>query len=264
MTIPRIHLFEWEDQPWFPARIRDLATDYLHFVESKFAIHRPLLPLLADALRTTGIQRVVDLCAGGGGPIASLQRELAERGVPTTFLLTDRFPNLPAFELAAANSNGTMTFRSDSIDARAVPPDVKGFRTLFNAFHHFHPDDARAVLRDAVRAAQPIGIFEISDRRWRSLLPLALLTPLLVALWTPFIRPFRWSRLFWTYIIPLVPLTCWWDGIVSQLRAYTVLELERLAAEVVAENYTWQAGHVPLGTAPGRWTFLMGWPKRGE
>ena len=29
------------------------------------------------------------------------------------------------------------------------------------------------------------------------------------------------GRMLWTYPVPLVPLTCWWDGIVSQLRAYT-------------------------------------------
>ena len=43
----------------------------------------------------------------------------------------------------------------------------------------------------------------------------------IVLLVTPLIRPFTLSRILWTYLLPLVPLTCWWDGIVSQLRAYT-------------------------------------------
>ena len=158
--IPRLHLFEWEDQPWFPTLIRDLATDYLHFVEAKFALHRPVVALLAEALRTTGLNRVVDLCAGGGGPIPALQRELTEHGDPTHFVLTDRYPNLAAFEQVAAKSNGHITYISDPVDARAVPQNITGFRTLFNAFHHFHPDDAVKVLRDAGSAGQPIGILE--------------------------------------------------------------------------------------------------------
>src|SRR5262249_61475514 len=109
-----------------------------------------------------------------------------------------------------------------------VPAGLTGFRTLFNAFPPFCPADARAVLRDAARAGQPIGVFEVSDRTLSTLVPLFLLTPLLVALTTPFIRPFSWGRLFWTYVVPLVPLTCWWDGVVSQLRAYTPAETERL------------------------------------
>ena len=55
-----------------------------------------------------------------------------------------------------------------------------------------------------------------------------LLTPFAVWLMTPFMRPFRWSRLLLTYPLPLVPLTCLWDGIVSQLRAYTADELVEL------------------------------------
>jgi hypothetical protein len=79
-----------------------------------------------------------------------------------------------------------------------------------------------------VRAREPIGIFEIPDRRWVTLVSLCLLTPLLVIVTTPFIRPFCWRRLLWTYVVPLVPLTCLWDGIVSQLRAYSVSELKSL------------------------------------
>jgi hypothetical protein len=49
-TLPRLHLFELEDQLWFPATIRDLALDYIHFVENKFALHRPAVRLLAEAV----------------------------------------------------------------------------------------------------------------------------------------------------------------------------------------------------------------------
>ena len=176
-------------------------------------------------------------------------------------ILTDRFPNLTAFERVVSKSNGTITYVADSVDARAVPPNIVGFRTLFNAFHHFRPDDAVQVLRDAAHAGQPIGIFEAPDRRWRALIPIILFVPIMVAFLTPFIRPFRWSRLFWTYVIPLVPLTVWWDGIVSQLRAYSVSELEAMAKQVGEEGFVWHAGTVPIGTVPGRLTYLIGYPK---
>lgn len=262
--IPRLHLFEWEDQPWFPSVIRDLATDYLHFVETKFALHRPVVGLLAEALRATGLRHVVDLCSGGGGPIPSLKKELGEQGLTVSFLLTDKYPNLGAFEATAASSNGEIAFRTEPVDARAVPRDAVGFRTLFNALHHFHPTDALAVLRDAATTGQPIGVFESPDRRVRTILPMLFLVPLVVAVTTPFIRPFRWSRLFWTYVVPLVPFAVWWDGIVSQLRAYTVPELKRLAADVGVPGYVWKAGHVPIGTVPGRLTYLVGFLKRSN
>ena len=62
------------------------------------------------------------------------------------------------------------------------------------------------MLHAAAAARQPIAIFEVSERSWRTL-PV-LLTPLFVWLATPFMRPFLWRRLLWTYPLPLVPLTC--------------------------------------------------------
>ena len=41
-----------------------------------------------------------------------------------------------------------------------------------------------------------------------------LFTPVYVWAATPFIRPFRLSRIFGTYVVPIVPITCWWDGLV--------------------------------------------------
>lgn len=260
MLVPRLHLIEFEDQPWFPTVIRDFATDYIHFIETAFRLHRPVVALLGEALRTTRSQRVIDLCSGGGGPIPALQQALAATGLDLRFTLTDRFPNLPAFHHAAIASQGRITFREQPIDARAVPTHLKGFRTIFNSFHHFRPTDAKAILCDAVAAGQPIGIFEIPERTVRVILPLVF-TPLFVMVATPFIRPVRWRRLFWTYVVPFVPLTCWWDGIVSQFRAYTVAELGRMTEDPVLDSYTWRTGQVPIPSTPGRVTYLLGYPR---
>src|SRR5690348_2492047 len=259
MSIPRLQLFELEDQSWFPATIRDLATDYIHFIEITFHLHRPVVPLLADALRTTRAEQIVDLCSGGGGPIPALQRALAAEGLDLRFTLSDRFPNLPAMRWLETTSHGRITFVEHSVDARAVPQDLKGFRTIFNSFHHFRLDDAKAILRDAVQAGKPIGIFEIPERSVLVLVA-TIFTPLFVALATPFIRPFCWRRLFWTYVVPLVPLTCLWDGIVSQLRAYTVQELGRLTQDLADDDaYEWRTGHVPIRSTPAHVTYLLGY-----
>lgn len=260
MPFPRLHLFEFEDLPWFPGVVRDLATDYLHFIEVIFRLDRPALAPFGEALRAARAQSVIDLCSGGGGPIPLLRRALAVQGLDLRVTLTDRFPNLAAFRRLEAESQGRISFVPHSVDARAVPRALRGFRTIFNSFHHFRPTDAMAVLRDAVDAQEPIGIFEIPERRLVLILPL-LLTPLYVAFVTPFIRPFRWSRLLWTYLVPLVPLTCLWDGIASQLRAYTVRELEALTEPLAPSGYAWRAGRVPIPSTPGHVTYLWGHPR---
>lgn len=254
----RRQLLELEDQPWFPAAIRDLATDYLQFIQALFRLDRAMAPVIRRVMEESGTRKIVDLCSGGSGPLLLLVKDLAADGLPVSVTMTDLYPNVPSFETIAAQSDGRILFEPTSIDARDVPPGLSGLRTIFNGFHHLKPEDARAVLHAAAAARQPIAIFEVSDRRWRALLSI-LLTPLVVWLLTPFMRPFLWRRLLWTYPLPLVPLTCLWDGIVSQLRAYTVTELHSFCEG--AAPMRWDVGYLPIAKGKGRLTYLTGTPQ---
>ena len=250
----RLHLIELEDQPWFPAIVRDLATDYLQFVQERFRLDRAMTPLVRRALDEGRTSAIVDLCSGGSGPLLGLVTDLAAEGRPVHATLTDLFPNLAAFEKIAAASGGLVGYEREPVDARRVPARLAGLRTIFNGFHHFRPADARAVLHAAASARQPIAIFEVSERSLRTL-PVVL-TPIFVWLATPFMRPFTWRRFLWTYIVPLVPFTCLWDGIVSQLRAYTVAELRALCDG--SPPMRWEAGQVAIARGHGRLTYLIG------
>ena len=256
-VVRRFHLFELEDQPWFPAVVRDLATDYLHFAQTATSLYKAMTPLIAEALEAAGTTHIVDLCSGGSGPLPAVVDELRTSGIHATATLTDLFPNLPAFEEAAATSGGAIQYLATAVDARHVPRELRGLRTLFNGFHHFRPADAKAILADAAAARQPIAIFEASRRSFRTLVPV-LFMPLFVWLSTPFMRPFKWKRLLFTYPLPLVPVTCLWDGLVSQLRAYTVDELNELGRAAGAME--WRAGLRPFPRGPGQLTYLVGWP----
>jgi len=253
----RLPLFELEDLAWFPRTIRDFATDYLHFMEEHFALHKPVVPLLRDLIARSGATQIVDLCSGGGGPARAIYESPLAAGFKVRIILTAKFPNTQAFSRLAALYPDDISYRPDAIDATNVPRDLAGLRTVFNAFHHFDPQAARAVLESAVGARQPIGIYEIPERRLLVMAPF-LFTPLYVALATPFIRPFRWKRLLFTYVIPLIPLTCWWDGLISAWRAYTVAELLELARDL--QGYDWTAGQVEIRKRLGHVTYLEGTP----
>jgi len=255
--VRRLHLLELEDQAWFPGIARDLATDYLQFAQTATGIHKAMTPLIREALTAARVTHIVDLCSGGSGPMIAVINDLRQSGVEATATLTDLFPNLPAFERAASESNGAIDYVRAPVDARDVPRDLQGLRTLFNGFHHFRPEDATAILADAVKAGQPIAIFEFSRRSLATLIPI-LFMPLFVWLSTPFMRPLTWKRLLFTYPIPLVPVTCLWDGMVSQLRAYTIDELRELGR--AAGSMEWRAGSVSIAHGRGSLTYLVGWP----
>jgi hypothetical protein len=257
----RLHLLEIEDQPWCPRAVRDGATDYLQHVVALTKPYAPIVERLCQALRRPGARSVIDLCSGGGGPWPWLQPALTAEGVEVSVYLTDRYPNLEAFHQAKSRSKGQVRFSPDSVDASHVPGDFRGFRTLFTSFHHFRPAEARAILRDAVAAGEGIGVFEVTQRSAKALL-LTALSPLIVLLITPMVRPFRWSRLFWTYLVPLIPAVVLFDGLVSCLRTYTPAELREMIADLGQTGYEWQIGEEYGEKSPVPVTYLIGYPAK--
>lgn len=256
----RLHLLEIEDQPWCPRAIRDGGTDWLHFMANTHQAFNAIAPKLRDAMTRFGCDRIVDLCSGGGGPWASLEPLLARSG-KIDVRLTDFYPNRAAFTRILLRSAGRIGHCSNPIDATNVPAELVGVRTIFNAFHHFRPQQAQAILADAVGKRRPIVVVEGSDNRLLGI-ALILLMPLAMLLMTPRIRPFRWSRLLFTYLLPAIPLLGLFDGIVSMLRIYSPGELRELVAGVPGhQSFEWDIGTEAVRGSPIGLTYLVGVPR---
>lgn len=241
--VARIHLVELHDLASCPGSLRDALTDFLAFALNLARTYEPAVPLLRRALSRTGATRIVDLCSGAGGPWPWLA---AEMNVPV--LLTDLYPH----------RGRVAGLHRVPVDARSVPAELKGFRTLFTSFHHFRPADARAILADAVRRGEGIAVFEAASRRPADL-ALVTLTWLGVLAAAPFVRPFRWSRLLWTYLPPLLPLVGTFDGVVSCLRWYSPGELRALVQGF--DTFEWDIGEARAPHSPLQMTYLIGVPR---
>ncbi|GAB3536334.1 hypothetical protein GCM10027443_26480 [Pontibacter brevis] len=257
----RLQLFELEDQQWFPHTIRQGMLDFLRFMISKLGAYKPALPLLQELLERTGERHMTDLCSGAGGGIEGVQQALSQRmGTTIRITFTDLYPNIEAYRYLQQKSGGALDFIPTPVDATAVPENITGVRTIFSSFHHFPPPVARAILQDAAESKSAIGIFEGASKSWFELLLLWLFFPAVILTVTPFIRPFKLSRLFFTYIIPLIPLGIIWDGTVSLFRIYTPRMLQHMTKEIPTPGYTWRTGKA--GTRPGKHViYLIGYPK---
>ena len=90
--------------------------------------------------------------------------------------------------------------------------------------------------------------------KWRGVSQIMLticFIPFLILFLTLRIRPFRWARVLWTYVLPVVPFVLWFDGWISCLRSYSHEELSELVRSLPEESYRWELGtHV--------WTNLLG------
>lgn len=198
---------------------------------------------------------MVDLCSGGGGPwLSPGWREALDQHAPLTVVLTDKYPS----EVLSARlgSDPSISCVRSSVDAASVPESLHGYRTIFSSFHHFPDPIARQVLEDAVRCGDGFAMAEVTSRTLRAFATI-LCMPLFVWVLTPAMRPFRWSRLLLTYVLPLIPLVVLWDGLVSCFRTRTPEELLLLTRGF--PEYDWKAGY-----GHGSWlapVYLIGRPK---
>lgn len=253
----RLTLFEFEDQPWLPAWVRDSLTDHLAQLFRSPAV-TPLHVAMADrlgvVLERSGTTHLVDLCSGAGGPLPAVLPLLDARLHGTvTATLTDRYPNHDLTR-APTGDEHRLQVEPNPVDARSIAPEVDGVRTVFNAIHHFRPSDIALVLRSATAGGRSLAIFEPFERRPR--LAARLAVGGLRDGWRSAAHrpgpPWRAAALRL-----LLPVVLAWDGVASVLRGYEADELLAIAEGAVPAA-RWRAERVELPW--GGMTVLVGEP----
>ncbi|KAK4189337.1 hypothetical protein QBC35DRAFT_493398 [Podospora australis] len=294
--IPRLHLFEVADQPWFPDFLRGYMQAAL---TAAWTTHIPLLQtsspaaivsrILSTQLSSSRVRDYVfiDFCAGGGGPTPQIEKHLnraissspastnsastpsyaaaAVAPPPVQFILTDLHPHVELWSAAAAASSN-LTYVKESVDAARAPTDLiashkrsgkKVFRLFNLAFHHFDDTLARRILKNTVETSDGFGIFELQDRSWAGFFSCCLFGLGTLAL-APYYA-YLWGSplaLVFTYLIPILPAVLVFDGWMSSLRTRTPEEVVALLKDCGAEGGEEEIAKWEVKS--GRETFM--WP----
>ena len=88
-----------------------------------------------------------------------------------------------------------------------------------------------------------------------------MLVPLNVLAVMPFVRPLGWTNLLFTYLIPVLPLMVFWDGLVSMLRIHSEAHLREFVGDLEAPDYVWKIGVLRAPRIPGKLPYLIGRPE---
>ena len=260
--LKRIHLFEIEDQSWFPNWLRDCMTKSLNVMHDLVEINKDLPELIAKVLKETNTTSIIDLCSGGGGPMVEAVNILKSKyGLKNIKLkMTDLYPHKAFAQYINSQNDDSSTYSTQSTNAINIPASEKGLRTMICSFHHMKPPIAKQILKNALDSRQPILLYEISDNSSPVFLTLITMpiTFIVCLFITLKVRPMTWQQIVFTYFIPIIPLCFAWDGAVSNVRTYTLKDLNYLLKELQSDSYQWETGTIK-GKFSGK-LYLIGKP----
>lgn len=258
----RIHLFEFEDFAWFPSGLRKLMTRYIIAIHKVMGTSETVAEIIAKALRHSKENKIVDLCSGSGGPMLEVKEILEKKhdfqGLHLT--MSDLYPDMEMAEKLNTNGDESTHYATVPVNAMEVKKNLVGLRTMLCSLHHMKPEIAKGILKSAKDDHQPICIFEISDNAvplpiaWIAI-PIGFLMTLFI---TPLVRPMTWQQIVLTYFIPVLPILIGWDGGVSNMRTYTLQDMDELLEGLHADNYKWEKGSIK--GKGGNQLYLLGLP----
>ena len=235
---------EIHDQLWCPVWIRNYLTSFLHLSHRVAKLNEFFLPVIEKALEEADTKQIVDLGSGSGGPFLDLESQINKSlSNKIKIVLTDLNPSEDAANKIANKiaklEKPNLFYLMRSIDATKVPQSLVGLRTMITSFHHMTKQNALKILSNSQSNKQAILILEPFSRNLKTFLALLpiFLTPFLFA---PFIKPFDWKNIFFTYFIPVLPIVIIFDGWVSYLRIYSKPDLKELVSQLPSsKHYSW-------------------------
>ena len=231
----RFHSFEFCDQSWVKGVAREAFMDCLEAIYRAFGPYEKSFPILDSEARTKG--PIIDLATGNAAPIITFLKFLekkkktsgADSAIPNlSVIATDLYPHLEAWE-NIKRKYPFFSFREQPFDAIRQKEDIPCVYTMFSAFHHFNEDQALELIVSKVSDTSDLMIFEMTPRDdWANYIWLPFSMPFFM-LSSLFARQLKFSKIFISLIIPIVPVMVIFDGLMSNLRTYTRSELEALA-----------------------------------
>ncbi|MFA9391184.1 MAG: hypothetical protein ACERKD_15350 [Prolixibacteraceae bacterium] len=263
----RIQLFEFEDQAWFPNWIRTSITRLIVVLNKVMGVNEVVATLIDSILSKIETRQIVDLGSGSGGAMPAVLKDLQEKygHQELKLILTDLYPSSENVEHFNSNLQPAISYSAKPVNAVQLNTAPEGLKTMVNCFHHMPPASARAILKSAQENEQPLLIYELSDNAmptliWWIFLPLSfVIMVVMVLLMTPFVRPLTFKQVFFTYIIPIIPIFYFWDGQASMPRTYTLSDYDELLPEADSK-YTWEKGYAMNAKNKKSGTYLMGMP----
>ncbi|MBX2987224.1 MAG: hypothetical protein KF802_04935 [Bdellovibrionaceae bacterium] len=238
----RVEVFQFSTWSRTPVFLRRMTDEFLDFIVGSVRANHPFLPLLRELFGQIRPVRsvTVEEALGGGGP-AHIGRELRTlQSEEFHWIMRDGFRDDERARFLNDLAGGGLDW-----SGAAPAPEKPSLGVMINSFHRFSGEESLRRLRELAERHDGLLIGEGNNKSLRQVIGMTLIVPLFILLTSPFIKPFRWSRLFWTYVIPALPFLIVWDGVAALFRLHTPEQLLELARRTGRHDYRWRAGKLP-------------------
>jgi hypothetical protein len=221
-------LKELEDYEGFPKTLRKFQVETIGYLVQMFGVYKSVPTILDALIKKNKINSIVDLCSGSGLPSIYVKKRMQQKA---PILLTDKFPQV------IPNIEG-VNYENTSVDILQLQPQPNILYTIYNAFHHFTEVEKKNILEKFRNNKATLFIVEVIEPSLISLINVLFASTIVQLCIAPFIKPFSWVRLFFTYIIPINIVTVLIDGIISVLKSKSKKQYQQLVQNVSTKNYT--------------------------
>ncbi|MEM7372297.1 MAG: hypothetical protein AAF587_27005 [Bacteroidota bacterium] len=217
------------NQGWFPKHLKQLMFEFMSWFVSKVHAAKPFMPVIEQGLQHTSNHHLINIDRKMGAGIETL------------------IPHLPE------------SVTVENIPLSEMQTEEEGLYTMINSFHQFAPAEARTFLSQIARKKHPLAILEGNNDSLWQLVGMTIILPMTILLTAPIVRPFRPSRLLFTYLIPILPIASLLDGFLALFKLYAPKDLDQLVSTIQVPGYMWESGKRDNGRG-GKIMYLLGYP----
>lgn len=240
---------ELEDHGWFPGLFRRYQAEYIGSIVNWFKLYRPLVADLQQLIDADKARVIQDLCSGSGIPAIDMHRQLKGKH---QMILSDKFPVRPFTD------GSQISYVQEEVDVLLLEPQPSVCYTMYNGFHHFSDAEQQLLIKKMVMMRNPFLIAEILTPGIFTMGKIIFAATLLQLFTAPFVQPFSFQRLFFTYIIPVNVFTVLYDGVISVVRSKTVKQYENLLGNLSTTDLKISVDH--YSSWKGRIVYIKGTP----
>ncbi|MEM6765501.1 MAG: hypothetical protein AAF824_24730 [Bacteroidota bacterium] len=225
----RKHTPQFLSQAWVPNYLKTMVKEFMTWFVGKIGAAKPFMPVIEEALTHTENRTILNIGHESGA------------GIETVKPYLDDDIHIIAAKLSLYEEK------------------QKGLYLSVNGFHQLRQEEASSLLEQIVARGNPVAVVEGNNDSLWQVVGMTIFVPLTVLLTAPLVKPFRFGRLIFTYLIPVLPLITMIDGCMALFRLYAPSDLDELTHSIDAPSYQWRSGKMDNGRG-GKIIYLLGYP----